>query len=219
MRREWKIFMAYLKLVRCRLAIQCCIGYFPDGRERHRTFSLQDIRPDASADALAAVVRAIAPLLAHPITKVSIVKKYVLVLDSADAWRTAEMFSDARDAESLGLGGEAGTDNGRADGSDTCPDIVGASIVRPPIHSPVTRQSMNHHYSHRAESEREQAGLSGCPATPRRTRYSCHPRDRRPSGFSRSPKRPRCPRPAHKRRYCGCRPQFYTSALCPPRRP
>ena len=82
--------MAYLELVRCRLAIQCCIGYFPDGRERHRTFSLQDVRPDASTDALASVVRAIAPLLAYPITKVRIVKKYVLVLDGADA---AALFS------------------------------------------------------------------------------------------------------------------------------
>ena len=76
------IFMARLELVRCRLAIQCCIGHFPDGRERHRTFSLQDVRPDASADALASVIRAVAPLLAYPITKVSIVKKYVLVLDA-----------------------------------------------------------------------------------------------------------------------------------------
>jgi hypothetical protein len=74
--------MAHLELVRCRLAIQYCIGRFPDGRERHRTFSLQDIRPDAPADALARVVRALAALLAHPITKVSIVKKYVMVLDA-----------------------------------------------------------------------------------------------------------------------------------------
>ena len=90
--------MAYLKLVRCRLAIQCCIGYFPDGRERHRTFSLQDIRPDASADALASVVRAVAPLLAYPITKVSIVKKYVLMLDNAYAPTTPKTFGNARDA-------------------------------------------------------------------------------------------------------------------------
>ena len=89
--------MAHLELVRCRLAIQCCIGYFPDGRERHRTFSLRDVRPDASADALASVVRAIAPLLAHPITKVSIVKKYVLVPDGAivfPAPRTFRLYNE-----------------------------------------------------------------------------------------------------------------------------
>jgi hypothetical protein len=71
--------MSRLELVKCRLAIQICIGYFPDGRERHRTFSLQNVRPDATADALASVVRAIAPLLAYPITRVTLVKKYALV--------------------------------------------------------------------------------------------------------------------------------------------
>ena len=56
------------------------------------------IRPDASADALASVVRAVAPLLAYPITKVSIVKKYVLMLDNAYAPTTPKTFGDARDA-------------------------------------------------------------------------------------------------------------------------
>ena len=86
--------MARLELVRCRLAIQCRIGYFPDGRERHRTFSLQDIRPDASADALASVVRAIAPLLAYPITKVTIVKKYIMVPDAVIARPAPLAFRD-----------------------------------------------------------------------------------------------------------------------------
>ena len=86
--------MAYLEFVRCGLAIQCCIGYFPDGRERHRTFSLRDIRPDATMDALASVVRAIAPLLAYPITKVSVVKKYVLVLDDGGARPAPQTFRD-----------------------------------------------------------------------------------------------------------------------------
>ena len=90
--------MACLELVQCRLAIQCCIGYFPDGRERHRTFSLRDIRPDASVDALAAVVRSVAPLLVYPITKVSIVKKYVLVLDAADAPAMRRLYSFFRAA-------------------------------------------------------------------------------------------------------------------------
>ncbi|MDR1133525.1 MAG: hypothetical protein LBL05_05140 [Synergistaceae bacterium] len=77
--------MAYLELVRCRLAIQCCIGYFPDGRKRHRTFSLPDVRPGASADALASVVRAVAPLLKFPITRVRVVKKYVLTYVSGES--------------------------------------------------------------------------------------------------------------------------------------
>jgi hypothetical protein len=77
--------MAVLELVRCRLAIQCCIGYFPDGRERRRTFSLPDVRPGASADALVSVVRAVAPLLKFPISKVSIVKKYVLAYGSDES--------------------------------------------------------------------------------------------------------------------------------------
>ena len=85
--------MARFELVRCRLAIQCRVGYFPDGRERHRTFSLRDVRPDASADALASVVRAVAPLLAYPITKVRIVKKYVLMLDAAEARSAARRVS------------------------------------------------------------------------------------------------------------------------------
>jgi hypothetical protein len=94
--------MAHLELVRCRLAIQYCIGHFSDGRERHRTFSLQNIRPDASADALASVVRAVAPLLRHPITKVRIVKKYVLVSEAADVRPMSEIFPNAHDAENSG---------------------------------------------------------------------------------------------------------------------
>ena len=98
--------MAYFELVRCRLAIQCCIGYFPDERERHRTFSLRDIRPDASADALASVVRTVAPMLAYPITKVRIVKKYVLVPDDVIARPAPRTFRD-RNAPETSSGGEA----------------------------------------------------------------------------------------------------------------
>jgi hypothetical protein len=65
--------MSQLELVSCRLAIQICIGHFPDGRERHRTFSLKDVKPDATDAALMRVVRAIEPLLAYPITKVRLV--------------------------------------------------------------------------------------------------------------------------------------------------
>ena len=56
--------------IKCRIAVQICIGHFPDGRERHRTFSLRDINPDVSADAIREIIRALAPLLAYPITKV-----------------------------------------------------------------------------------------------------------------------------------------------------
>jgi hypothetical protein len=57
-----------------------CIGHFLDGRERHRTFSLKDIRPDADDDALMSVVRTIEPLLAYPITKVRLIVKKRRVL-------------------------------------------------------------------------------------------------------------------------------------------
>jgi hypothetical protein len=73
--------VAYFKSVSCRLAIQLCIGHFPDGRESHRTFSIKNIRRDAGAEAIAALVRAIAPLLKYPITKVRLVKKDRLTLE------------------------------------------------------------------------------------------------------------------------------------------
>jgi hypothetical protein len=57
------------------LAIQICTGHFPDGRERHRTFSLKDVKPDADPAALIAVVRAIGLLLAHPITHARLIVK------------------------------------------------------------------------------------------------------------------------------------------------
>jgi hypothetical protein len=41
------------------------MGHFPDGRERHRVFSVKDIRPDADD----AVVHAIGSLLAYHVTK------------------------------------------------------------------------------------------------------------------------------------------------------
>jgi hypothetical protein len=74
-------YLAYFEPVSCRLAIQLCVGYFSDGRERHRTFSIKNIRRDVGADAIAAVVRAIAPLLTYPITKVRLIKKDRLVLE------------------------------------------------------------------------------------------------------------------------------------------
>ena len=66
--------------ITCRVAIQVCIGHFSDGRERHRTFSMKGIDPDAAPEAIAAVVRALAPVLAYPITKVRKIVKRVIVI-------------------------------------------------------------------------------------------------------------------------------------------
>ncbi|MDR1581319.1 MAG: hypothetical protein LBS35_13265 [Synergistaceae bacterium] len=72
--------MSRFEFVSCRLAIQICIGHFPDGRERHRTFSVKNIKPDADDDALISVVRAIGSLLAHPITHARLIIKSRRVL-------------------------------------------------------------------------------------------------------------------------------------------
>jgi hypothetical protein len=75
--------MSQFEFVSCRLAIQICIGHFPDGRERHRTFSVKNIRPDADDNALIAVVRAVGALLAYPVTKARlIVKKRRVLFDT-----------------------------------------------------------------------------------------------------------------------------------------
>ncbi|MDR0764320.1 MAG: hypothetical protein LBE65_01850 [Synergistaceae bacterium] len=86
--------MSRFEFVSCRLAIQVCIGYFPDGRERHRTFSLKNIRPDADPAALITVVRAIGSLLAYPVTHARlIVKKRRVLFDATKpdmtAWNAA----------------------------------------------------------------------------------------------------------------------------------
>ena len=77
--------MSYTETITCRVAIQICIGYFPDGRERHRTFSMKGIRADAPDEAIAAIVRALAPTLAYPITKVRKVIKRTIIFDD---WST-----------------------------------------------------------------------------------------------------------------------------------
>ena len=73
--------------ITCRIAIQTCVGYFPDGRERHRTFSLWRVRPDISPEAIRDIIRALAPLLEYPITKVTKVIKRVIF--SAEEERNA----------------------------------------------------------------------------------------------------------------------------------
>ena len=76
--------MPYYEKVSCRIAIQVCIGFFPDGRERHRTFSIRNIDPDAPLEPIEAVVRALAPILAYPITKVrKVVKRRIFFYEEA----------------------------------------------------------------------------------------------------------------------------------------
>ena len=67
--------MTYYEVTTCRLAIQVCIGYSPNGRARHRTFSMRGLRPDAPDEAIAEILRALAPILLYPITKVRKVTK------------------------------------------------------------------------------------------------------------------------------------------------
>ncbi|MDR1885954.1 MAG: hypothetical protein LBQ56_06725, partial [Synergistaceae bacterium] len=73
--------MARFELISCRLAIQVCVGTLPNGRSSHRTFSVKNIDHDASAEAIAGFVRAISPILAHPITRVRLVRRYRVVTD------------------------------------------------------------------------------------------------------------------------------------------
>ena len=76
--------MSYYEKISCRIAIQVCIGHFPDGRERHRTFSMKGVDPDAPLKSIAAVIRALAPLLAYPITKVrKVTKRVILIYEEA----------------------------------------------------------------------------------------------------------------------------------------
>jgi hypothetical protein len=82
--------------ITCRLAIQLCIGRSPSGRARHRTINIKNINPNAEISALNALVRAIAPLLAYPITKVRLVTKKIRVL--FDVRREAE---EARESEKI----------------------------------------------------------------------------------------------------------------------
>jgi hypothetical protein len=71
--------------ITCRLAVQVCIGYSPSGTARHRTFSIKGINPNARLTALAAFVREyVAPVLAFPVTKLTLVKKIRVSLDSQE---------------------------------------------------------------------------------------------------------------------------------------
>ena len=76
--------MSYVEFFTCRVAIQVCIGHFPNGRMRRRTFSMRKINPDASVESIAEVVRALAPLLIYPIIKVRKIVKRTLIFDPAE---------------------------------------------------------------------------------------------------------------------------------------
>ena len=76
--------MSYYEKLSCRIAVQVCIGRSPDGRARHRTFSMRGINPEASPEAIANVIRALAPVLAYPITKVrKVVKREIIFYEEA----------------------------------------------------------------------------------------------------------------------------------------
>ena len=75
--------MSHQKIT-CRIAIQVCVGRLPSGRKSHRTFSLRHVRPDVSMEAIMVIIRALAPVLEYPITKVTKVTKIVL-FSSEDA--------------------------------------------------------------------------------------------------------------------------------------
>jgi hypothetical protein len=83
--------------ITCRLAIQVCTGRTPSGRARHRTFSIKNIRPDADLSAVAGLVRAIAKILAYPVTKASLVIKKIRAV-TLDGVQRANSATTARRA-------------------------------------------------------------------------------------------------------------------------
>ena len=96
--------MSYYEIISCRIAVQVCIGHFADGRERHRTFSIRGVNPDARPEAVASVIRALAPLLIHPITKVRKVIKREIIFYGEDAMpvpQDSELSVDTREARRI----------------------------------------------------------------------------------------------------------------------
>ena len=89
------LLMPHFERTDCRIKIQVCIGRFPDGRARTRTFGIKNVRPDVTADDIAAVVRALAPLLAYPVVQARLVRKYVLVVAHAFAMTKSIPFVDS----------------------------------------------------------------------------------------------------------------------------
>ena len=79
--------MSYEK-ISCRIAVRICVGCLPNGRERHKTFSLRHVRPEVSLETIRDIIRALAPLLEHPITKVTKVTRRETYSDE-DAFNAA----------------------------------------------------------------------------------------------------------------------------------
>ena len=77
----------YYEVTTCRLAIRLCIGYGPNDRKKHRTFSMRGINPNASWDGIMKVIRALAPVLEFPIVDVQKVtsRKIFFYEDAAPA--------------------------------------------------------------------------------------------------------------------------------------
>ena len=75
--------MAYFVEVYCRLAIRLCVGYHASGRERYRTVNVRNVRRDATAEQVAAFVRALEPLLDGRVVRVLLIRKDRLVVDGA----------------------------------------------------------------------------------------------------------------------------------------
>jgi len=77
----------YYEVTTCRLAIQVCIGYGSNGRKKHRTFSMKNINPNASWEAIMKIINALAPVLEYPITDIQKVtsRKIFFYEDAAPA--------------------------------------------------------------------------------------------------------------------------------------
>jgi len=129
--------------ITCRIAIQTCVGYFQDGRERHRTFSLWNVRPDISPEAIRDIIRALAPLLEYPITKVTKVIKRVIF--------SAEDELNAPDAAP-----RAATPTPRVDAAPVAESESGKIIpfpVFPVIERPAAQRAIGHDVAEHSSSE------------------------------------------------------------------
>ena len=72
--------LSFFVEVYCRIAIRLCVGHFENGRERYRTVNIRNVRRDVTADEVAAVVRALAPLLDGRVVRVRLIRKDRLMM-------------------------------------------------------------------------------------------------------------------------------------------
>jgi len=89
--------MSYYEVTTCRLAIRLCIGYGPNGRKKHRTFSMKNINPNASWEGIMAVIRALAPVLEFPIVDVQKVTSRKIIFYEDAALPTPQEFTELGD--------------------------------------------------------------------------------------------------------------------------